>query len=211
MADQLTLLEAIEQRGPYAVWELMDDDEKKAAAVAFWNEADRESRAALEVALAQDLKFRPQSVRQLSAERVAGRLVRLADALPETVLFQYLFHLHMSDRRPLMVEYLDAIGLPHDNGALDLPDDFEGPDQEKVEATARDLIKAREHEALLYLGTLIVADTDFWTGLEPVLKEYAEDGTAWDAPGLEDRPVNELSWLFDQLRRGPRRWTGIEN
>ena len=176
MADQLTLMEAIEQRGPYAVWELMDDDEKKAAAVAFWNEADRESRSAIEVALAQDLKFRPQSVRQLSAERVAGRLVRLADALPETVLFQYLFHLHMGDRRPLMVEYLDAVGLPHDDGALDLPDDFEGPDREKVETTARDLIKAREHEALVYLGTLMVADADFWKSLEPVLKEYAEDG-----------------------------------
>jgi hypothetical protein len=75
------------------------------------------------------------------------------------------------------VEYLDAVGLPHDDGALDLPDDFEGPDREKVETTARDLIKAREHEALVYLGTLMVADTDFWTGLEPVLKEYAEDGT----------------------------------
>ncbi len=178
MADQLTLMEAVEQRGPYAVWELMDDDEKKAAAVAFWNEADRESRSAIEVALAQDLKFRSQSVRQLSAERVAGRLVRLADALPETVLFQYLFHLHMGDRRPLMVEYLDAVGLPHDDGALDLPDDFEGPDPEKVETAARDLIKAREHEALVYLGTLMVADTDFWKSLEPVLKEYAADGTA---------------------------------
>jgi hypothetical protein len=177
MADQLTLMEAVEQRGPYAVWELMDDDEKKAAAVAFWNEADRESRSALEVALAQDLKFRPQSVRLLSAERVAGRLVRLADALPETVLFQYLFHLHMGDRRPLMVEYLDAVGLPHDDGALDLPDDFEGPDPEKVEAAARDLIKTKEREALVYLGTLMVADTDFWTSLEPVLKEYASDGT----------------------------------
>ena len=178
MADQLTLMEAVEQRGPYAVWELMDDDEKKAAAVAFWNEADRESRSAIEVALAQDLKFRPQSVRQLSAERVAGRLVRLAESLPETVLFQYLFHLHMSGRRPLMVEYLDAVGLPHDDGALDLPDDFEGPDGEKVEAAARDLIKAGEHEALVYLGTLIVADTDFWKALEPVLKEYAADGAA---------------------------------
>ena len=178
MADQLTLMEAVEQRGPYAVWELMDDDEKKAAAVGFWNEADRESRSAIEVALAQDLKFRPQSVRQLSAERVAGRLVRLADALPETVLFQYLFHLHMGDRRPLMVEYLDAVGLPHDDGALDLPEDFEGPDGTKVEAAARDLIKAREHEALVYLGTLMVADADFWKGLESLLKEYSADGAA---------------------------------
>ena len=50
MADTTTLLEAIENGGPYAVWDLMDDDEKKAAAVAFWNGADRESRSALEVA-----------------------------------------------------------------------------------------------------------------------------------------------------------------
>jgi len=177
MAEQTTLFEAAEERGPYAVWELMNDDEKKAAAVAFWNGADRESRGALEMALAQDLKFRQQSVRQLSAERVAGRLVRLADALPETVLFQYLFHLHMGDRRPLMIGFLDAVGLPHDEGALDLPDDFEGPDQDKVESAARDLAAAKGHEGLVYLGTLIVADGDFWTGLEPVLKEYAADGS----------------------------------
>jgi len=177
MAENATFLEAVEERGPYAVWELMNDDEQKAAAVAFWNGADRESRSALEMALAQDLKFRPQSVRQLTAEKVAGRLVRLADALPETVLFQYLFHLHMGERRPLMVGFLDAVGLPHDDGALEVPDDFEGPDQDKVEASARDLATAKGHEGLVYLGTLIVADSDFWTGLEPVLKEYAADGT----------------------------------
>jgi len=177
MAEQLSFLEAVEQRGPYAVWDLMDDDEKKAAAVAFWNGADRESRSALEMALATDLKFRQQSVRQLSAERVAGRLVRLADNLPETVLFQYLFHLHMEQRRPLMVGYLDAVGLPHDNGALDLPDDFEGPDADKVEKAGRDLAGAEGKSPLIYLGTLMVADADFWAGLEPVLKEYSADGT----------------------------------
>ena len=178
MAEKITLMEAVEQRGPYAIWELMNDDEKKAAAVAFWKGADRESRAGLEMALAQDLKFRPQSVRQLSAEKVSGRLVRLAEAVPETVLFQYLFHLHMGERRPLMVEYLDAVGLPHDNGALELPEDFEGPDGAKVEQAGRELVKAHDHEALVYLGTLSVADADFWEALEPVLKEYGDDGTA---------------------------------
>jgi len=176
MAEQLTFLEAVEQRGPYTVWDLMNDDEKKAAAVAFWNGADRESRSALEMALATDLKFRQQSVRQLSAERVAGRLVRLADDLPETVLFQYLFHLHMEQRRPLMVGFLDTVGLPHDNGALDLPEDFDGPDAGEVEKAGRDLAAAEGKEALVYLGTLMVADGEFWAGLEPVLKEYAADG-----------------------------------
>ena len=176
MADT-TLLEAVESRGPYAVWDLMDDDEKKAAAVAFWNGADRESRTALEMALASELKFRQQSVRQLAAERIAGRLVRLADSLPETVLFQYLFHLHMDQRRPLMVGFLDAVGLPHDNGELDLPDDFDGPDAEKVEKAGRNLAKSEGSQALVYLATLMVADDDFWSGLEPVLKEYASDGS----------------------------------
>ena len=178
MADQTTLADAVEQRGPYAVWDLMTDDEQKAAAVAFWNNADRESRAGLEMALAKDLKFRQQSVRQLPADRVAGRLVRIADSLPDTVLFQYLFHLHMNERRKLMGGFLDAVGLPHDDGALDLPDDFEGPDQAKVEKAARDLVKTDDHQALVYLSTLLVADEDFWKGLEPVLGGYADDGSA---------------------------------
>jgi len=180
MADTTTLLEAIENGGPYAVWDLMDDDDKKAAAVAFWNGADRESRSALEVALAAELKFRQRSVRQLTADKVAGRLVRLADSLPETVLFQYLFHLHMDQRRPLMVAFLDEVGLPHDNGALDLPDDFEGPDAAKVEKAGRNLADSKGGEALVYLATLMVADADFWSGLEPVLREFNADGTAAD-------------------------------
>jgi hypothetical protein len=178
MADQLTLMEAVDQRGPYAVWDLMTEDEQKAAATAFWNGADRESRAALEMALAKDLKFRQQSVRQLPAEKVAARLVRIAEGLPDTVLFQYLFHLHMSDRRPLMGGFLDAVGLPHEDGALDLPEDFEGPDTGKVEKAARELVAAKGHDALVYLSTLAVADGEFWEALEPVLKEYNADGSA---------------------------------
>ena len=177
MADQLTLMEAVDQRGPYAVWDLMTEDEQKAAAVAFWNGADRDSRAALEMALAKELKFRTHSVRQLSAEKVAGRLVRIAEALPETVLFQYLFHLHMADRRPLMSRFLDTVGLPHEDGALELPEDFEGPDAGKVEKSGRDLAAAEGHEAVVYLSTLAVADGEFWEALEPVLKEFNADGS----------------------------------
>ncbi len=177
MAETMTLLEAVEQRGPYAVWDLMSDEDRKAAARAFWNGADRDSRAALEMALAQDLKFRVQSVRQLAADRVAGRLVRLAETLPETVLFQYLFHLHMADRRPLMTAFLDAVGLPHDDGVLDLPEDFAGPEAPKVEAAAGELLKERDREALVYLTTLRVADAELWAGLDPVLEKFSDDGS----------------------------------
>lgn len=177
MAEQTTLNDAVKERGPYAVWDLMNEDEQKAAAIAFWTGADREGRAALEIALAKELKFRTQSVRQLSAERVAGRLVRLADSLPDSVLFQYLFHFHMAERRALMGGFLDAVGLPHEDGALDLPDDFEGPDVAKVESAGRELVESKDREALVYLATLMVADDEFWEALEPVLGGYASDGS----------------------------------
>jgi len=62
-------------------------------------------------------------------------------------------------------------------GALDLPEDFDGPDAARVEKAGRDLATSKGAEALVYLATLMVADAEFWTGLEPVLKEYASDGS----------------------------------
>jgi hypothetical protein len=176
--DRTTLRQAVEDRGPLAVWDLMTDDEKKLAAAALWTDADRESRAVIEMALAKEMKFRPYSVHKLSAERVVPRLLRLAEELPETALFQFLFHLHMAERRPLMVEYLDAVGLPHNDGVLDLPEDAEAPTAETAAGPARELVAKHGHEALVYLATLAVADAAFWDGILPVLEGWDESGEA---------------------------------
>ena len=177
MADATTLKEALEQGGGYVVWELMTEDERQAAATALWRDADRESRAALEVALAKEMKFRAQSIRRLPVEKIASRLVRMADSLPDTVLFQFLFHLHMAERRPLMVEFLDAVGLPHTDGVLELKEDTEAPAAEIVGTAAKALLEKHEHLALIYLTTLKVADADFWAGLDATLDGLAEDGS----------------------------------
>ncbi len=121
--------------------------------------------------LAKDLKFRPQSVRKLSSDKVIPRLVRLAENVPENLLFQYIFHLHMSDRRPLLVSFLEGAGIPHEDGVLDLPEDYDGPDAAKVEQAARDLVSTEGHEAVVYLATLKVADREFWSALDAVLDE----------------------------------------
>ena len=179
MTDEITTLkDAIDARGPLAVWDLMTDEEKKLAAAALWLNADRESRMAVEMVLAKDMKFRPQSVKKLSAERVAPRLARLASELPETAFFQFLFHLHMAERRDLMVEYLDAVDLPHKEGVLDLPDDAEAPTADATTGPARELLAKHGRDALIYLGTLAVADAEFWDGMLPVLEEWDEGGEA---------------------------------
>ena len=176
--EKTTLKDAIDARGPLAVWALMTDDEKKLASAALWSNADRESRMAIEMALAKEMKFRPQSVRRLSAEQAAPRLARLAEELPEAAFFQFLFHLHMVERRELMVEYLDAVGLPHKEGVLDLPDDAEAPTAEASAGPARELVAKHGREALVYLGTLVVADAAYWEGMLDVLAEWDESGEA---------------------------------
>jgi hypothetical protein len=183
MADTTTLKDALEIRGPYAVWDLMTEDERAAAAAALWNEGDRDTRAAIELALAKEMKFRVQSLRKVSTERLLGRLVRMADKLPDTVLFQFLFHLHMADRRPLLAAFLDAVGLPHEDGVLNLDDDAEDPAVEKVTAAAQSLVADHGHEALVYLATLRVADADFWGGVDPVLEGFDDHGEAVAAGG----------------------------
>jgi hypothetical protein len=176
MAEQTSLAQAIEIRGPFAVWDLLSDDEKTEAASLLWEHADRESRSALELTLAKELKFRAKSIRKLPAERVVSRLVRMAEELPEPVLFQYLLYLHLHGRKDLLVEYLDAVGLPHNEGVLDLGDDATPPEEATLVEPASTLVAAHGHAALVYLATLKVADATFWAGLDPVLAGFDESG-----------------------------------
>ena len=176
MSETRTLREALDAGGAFEVWRLLDEATQRRAAEAVWKNADRGTRQPLEMALAAQLKFRPKMVRHLAAEKVAGRLVRLLKDLPETVAFQFLFHLHMAERRPLMGEFLDAVGLPHEDGVLDLPEDAAAPDAEKVASAAAALLEAHGREALVYLATLWVADDAFWAGLGTILDRYDEAG-----------------------------------
>jgi len=175
MEAKQNLLERLKTSGPYAIWDLMEDDEKRSAAEALWKDADRDVRSAIEISLAKEMKFRTNSLRKVPVSKLISRLLLMAPKMPESMLFQFLFYLHMSERRPLMIEFLDAVGLPHEEGVLDLPDDADPPNSTKVEEAARALLKAHEHEALIYLSTLIVADPLLWKALEPVISEQKAD------------------------------------
>ncbi len=176
MAEPTSLMDAVKDRGPYAVWELMTEEEQRTAAAAAWTGAEGEGRALLQMTMAKELKFRPQTVRRLSAEKVAGRLAHMAKRLPEDVLFQLLFHFHLAERRELLAEFLDAVGLPHEEGILDLPEDAGPPDAAKVKEAAEGLVKAHGRDALVYLATLEVADSDFWAGADEVLAGFDAAG-----------------------------------
>jgi len=74
------------------------------------------------------------------------------------------------------VEFLDAVGLPHEEGILNLPEDAEAPAAATVKKAATALAKAHGREGLVYLSTLLVADEEFWAGVAPVLEGFTPEG-----------------------------------
>jgi len=181
MPEATNLKDAVKDRGPYAVWDLLTEEEQRAAAAAAWTGAEGEGRVLLQMTMAKELKFRPQTVKRLPADKVAGRLAHMAKKLPEDVLFQLLFHFHLAGRRELLAEFLDTIGLPHENGVLDLPEDAEPPDAAKVKEAADAIVEAHGREALVYLATLDVADHDYWSGVDEALANFGADGGPLEA------------------------------
>jgi hypothetical protein len=82
------------------VWALLEQEQHDAASPV--EERRPAESATIEQALPRAVP--PQSVRRLPAERVAVRLSRLAEDLPEPALFQFLLHFHLAERRLLLVE-----------------------------------------------------------------------------------------------------------
>ena len=91
------------------------------AADAFWREDDAPDievqRMEAVVAIARRLKFRPKSVMTQTVERRARQLAQIAD-VSDAVATRALIAYHFTAERPLMAAFLDAMGIPHDNGLI---------------------------------------------------------------------------------------------
>jgi hypothetical protein len=68
----------------------------------------------------------------------------------------------------MMGAFLDALGIAHDHGLI--TDEVQLPEDEKIQAAARDLLqKYPGEDAPRYFATLLIQDPDAWQALEPVL------------------------------------------
>ena len=99
------------------IWRRLTRDERLAAARHFWSEPASEAVGLADGAVVKILHVRPQAVRTLSAERKASALASVAEP-SELLAASLLVALHLGERRALLAAFLDATGLPHDNGLL---------------------------------------------------------------------------------------------
>jgi len=148
------------------LWKSLDKDERLAAAAAFWRDTPPELAGTALGAVVRARKLRPQVARTLSDEQ---RTQALAGVLEpgETVAASLLVALHLSARRPMLGAFLDALGLPHEDGLLKEEADAQAlPDAARLGA-ATDTLKASfpPRQVDTYLNTLWLQDPERWAAL----------------------------------------------
>jgi hypothetical protein len=157
---------------PCEIWKQLPVEQRVAAADAFWRDEDspdiqRQHMEAV-VALSRRLNFRPKSLLALPVERRAKQLAQMED-VSDAIATRALIAFHFTARRPLMGAFLDALGIPHDQGLI-TAEELTPPDREKLADAAR-TVKGTfpAEDVALYLKTLSALDADTWGQLDEVV------------------------------------------
>lgn len=153
------------------LWRRLDPAVRALAAQALyehdWGEAP--ARREADLIIARTMRFRDATVRQLPigkrAEYLATR-VRPEDPLASSLLLA----LHLEHRRPLLTDFLDALRIPHENGAIIDDHDLRPPAPESLAAAADKLFRDFPAEQVeVYLASLAALDFGTWGPLTAIL------------------------------------------
>ncbi len=152
---------------PSRLWKRMTRDQRVTVARAFWKDgdaADDQIQAAL--VIARQKKFRPKTVVALDDERKALHLASIP-SLPDNLAAKALVIYHLTEQRPMMGAFLDALGLAHENGLIQ--EENPKPDPGKIAPAAGKIAEMfpAEHVSI-YLNTLLCQDPETWGGLRDV-------------------------------------------
>src|SRR5262249_56628533 len=157
---------------PSRLWRRMSLDERTRAARAFWADADAiddQLQAALLVA--QQKKFRTKTVIGLDVDRKARHLATLG-SMPDSIAARALIVYHLTEQRPMMGAFLDALGITHENGLIQ--EENVKPDAAKIGPAVGQLEQQfPAADVRLYLSTLLSQDPETWAPLEAQLATLA--------------------------------------
>lgn len=143
----------------------MPADRRTAAAEAFWNEDEpAENQVEAIVAIAQRLKFRPKSVATLPRDKKVRYLASTL-SVSDTVASRLLVTYHLARQRGMMGQFLDKLGIKHEEGLI-AEDDVPRPDKARLAEAARQLTaEFPADDVSLYFSTLVSQDPETWETL----------------------------------------------
>ena len=147
------------------VWKRLGREEKIAAAARFFEEPAQEVYASAVGAIIKARHLRPQVARSMPPEEQGRALASVLDP-GEPVAAALLVALHLGARREMLRVFLDAVGLPHEDGILKEEADAVDLREPRLRAGAEALkAKFRTDEIRTYLNTLWLQDPERWDGL----------------------------------------------
>jgi hypothetical protein len=151
------------------VWKRLTREERMAAATAFWRETAPEVLASALGAIVKARHVRPQVARAMTDDAKAQALAGILDP-GESVAASLLVGLHLVHRQPMLAAFLDALGMPHENGVLkEEADAMAAPQQAAAQAAVASLAaRFPAHEVSTYLNTLWLQDPERWAALPDV-------------------------------------------
>ncbi len=148
------------------IWKALSRDERRQAAAAFLEDPIPELYATALGAIARARHMRPQAARAMPPAEQAAALAGILDP-GEPLAGSLLVGLHLSERRPLLGAFLEALGLPHEDGVMKDDADATALDPARVEAAARDLAERfPKQQVATYFNVLLLQDPERWTALE---------------------------------------------
>jgi len=153
---------------PSVLWKRLSPERKLQAADAFWqDESAQAEQAEATVLIAQRIKFRVRSVHTLPREKKARHLVGLG-AVSEIIAARLLVAYHLHHQRPMMAGFLDALGIPHEDGQI-ADEELKAPSADRLREAAKAISATHPVEDVsLYLSTLMWQDPETWAGLADV-------------------------------------------
>jgi len=148
------------------LWKRLSREDRGEAAAAFWKEPPQEALGLALGAIVKSRKLRPQVARSLSEEERVRALASVLDP-GEPLAAALLVALHLGARRSILVAFLDALGLPHDDGILkEEGDQAPPPTAEAVRSATQALASFPRNQIEVYYNTLWLQDPDRWAALE---------------------------------------------
>jgi hypothetical protein len=150
---------------PGKLWKRIPPERRLESCVSFWQEDEAvEQQAEALMAIAGHFRFRTKSVRALPLEKKARYLASLP-GVPDSVAGRVLVAYHLAHQRPMLAAFLDALGMPHDNGVLNAEKLTPPPAELLKDAAAKLRAAFPAADVDLYFETLVGQDPDTWGGL----------------------------------------------
>jgi hypothetical protein len=147
------------------LWKSLPPGERLLAAAAFFRDPSPELVPEALQALVKARHMRPQAARALPPDAQARILATVLNP-GESLAHGLLVDLHLVERRPLLAAFLDALGLPHDDGILSEEAESGAPvSPEAAREAVASLASFPPEQVHTYLNTLWLQDEERWGAL----------------------------------------------